>query len=225
MHPTRRRRLVRRRPNHASASSHLHDLRHPASPLPETAHPQPAQDLTRRAIPAERIELIRRLFTDETLPAIDRVVGLLVLLYAQPATRIAQIQTDDVTTRDDQVFLRIAQEHLPLPEPLDRLITDLIAQRRNMGTAANPTSPWLLPGQRPNRPITVRRLRDRLRGLGIARTSRVAAFNELLREIPAPILADLVGCNPGFAAERASVLATDWNSYAALRATRPSVSR
>jgi hypothetical protein len=174
---------------------------------------------------AERIELIRRLFTDETLPVIDRVVGLLVLLYAQPVTRIAQIQTDDVTTRDNQVFLRIAQEHLPQPEPLDRLITDLIAQRRNMGTAANPTSPWLLPGQRPNRPITIRRLRDRLRGLGIARTSRVAAFNELLREIPAPILADLVGCNPGFAAERASVLATDWNSYAALRATRPSVSR
>lgn len=52
-------------------------------------------------------------------------------------------------------------------------------------------------------------------------TSRVAAFNELLREIPAPVLADLVGCHPRFAAERASALATDWANYAALRA-RPS---
>ncbi|MBB5085294.1 hypothetical protein [Nonomuraea endophytica] len=169
---------------------------------------------------AERLALLRRLFTDDTLPPINRVVGLLVLLYAQPATRIAHIKVNDVTVRDEQVFLQIAEEHLPLPEPLDRLITDLIAQRRNMGTAANPTSPWLFPGQRPGRPITVNRLRDRLRDLGITRSSRVAAFNELLREIPAPVLADLVGCNPGFAAARASTLANDWNTYAALRAAR-----
>jgi hypothetical protein len=68
-----------------------------------------------------------------------------------------QIKVDDVTIRDDQVLLRIAEENLLMPEPLDRLITGLIAQRRNMGTAANPTSPWLLPGQRPNRPITTGR--------------------------------------------------------------------
>jgi hypothetical protein len=145
----------------------------------------------------------------------------MVLLYAQPATRITQIRLDDVTTRDDQVFLRIAAEELPMPAPVDSLITDLITQRRNMGTAANTTSPWLLPGQRPNRPITTSRLRNRLRSLGITGTSRVAAFNELLREIPAPVLADLVGCHPRFAAERASALATDWANYAALRA-RPS---
>jgi hypothetical protein len=64
-------------------------------------------------------------------------------------------------------------------------------------------------------------LRKRLHGLGITGTSRVAAFNELLREIPAPVLADLVGCHPRFAAERASALATDWANYAAIRA-RPS---
>ncbi|MEW9556546.1 hypothetical protein [Nonomuraea sp. NPDC050783] len=169
---------------------------------------------------AERIALIRRLFTDDSIPPINRVVGLLVLLYAQPTTCIAQIKVDDVTVRDDQVFLQIAEEHLPLPDPLDRLITELIAQRRNMGTAANPTSPWLFPGQRPSRPITTNQLRIRLRDLGITRNSRIAAFNELLREIPAPVLADLVGCNPGFAAARASVLANDWNTYAALRASR-----
>lgn len=91
-----------------------------------------------------------------------------------------------------------------------------------MGTAANPTSPWLFPGQRPNRPITASQLRNRLRGLGITRTSRTAAFNQLLREIPAPVLADLVGCHPRFAAERATALATDWDNYAALRAAQHS---
>jgi hypothetical protein len=164
-----------------------------------------------------------KLFTDETLPPIDRVVGLLVLLYAQPTTRITQIRVGDVTTRDDQVFLRIAAEELPMPEPLGGLITELISHRRNMGTAANPSSPWLFPGQRPNRPISTTRIRERLRRLGITGAGRVAAFNELLREIPAPVLADLVGCNPKFAAERASLLATDWANYAAIRTRRTPV--
>jgi hypothetical protein len=188
---------------------------------PKLHIPNPPRTVTPAAQPQpERIALVRQLFTDETLPPIDRVVGLLVLLYAQPATRITQIRLDDVTTRDDQVFLRIAAEELPMPEPLGGLITELISQRRNMSTAANPVSAWLLPGQRPNRPITTTRLRERLRRLGITGTGRVAAFNELLREIPAPVLADLVGCNPKFAAERASLLATDWANYAAIRTRR-----
>lgn len=186
-------------------------LRIPNQPrgVAPTAQPQP-----------ERIALVRKLFTDDTLPPIDRVVGLLVLLYDMPATRIAQIRLDDVTTDSGQVFLRIAEEDLPMPEPLGCLITDLTAQRRNMGTAANLTSPWMLPGQRPNRPISTARLRERLRRLGVTGAGRVAAFNELLREIPAPVLADLVGCNPKFAAERASLLAADWSTYAAIRARR-----
>jgi hypothetical protein len=189
---------------------------------PKLRIPTPPKAVPDAQPQADRIALIRRLFTDDTLPVIDRVVGLLVLLYAQPATRIAQIKVDDVTTCDDRVLLRIAEEQLQLPDPLDHLITDLIAQRRNMGTAANPTSPWLLPGRHPNRPITISRLRARLRNLGITRTSRVAAFNELLRQIPAPVLADLVGCHPGFAAERAAVLACDWANYAAVKARRSS---
>jgi hypothetical protein len=115
------------------------NLRLPAPPK-ATPDAQPQQ---------ERIALIRCLFTDDTLPAIDRVAGLLVLLYAQPAARITHLQVDDVTISGDQVRLRIAEEDLPLPEPLDQLTTTLITQRRNMGTAANPTSPWLFPGQRP----------------------------------------------------------------------------
>ncbi|WP_331761158.1 hypothetical protein OG225_42680 (plasmid) [Nocardia sp. NBC_01377] len=188
---------------------------------PKLRIPNPPRGAAPAAQPQpERIALIRELFTEDTLPPIDRVAGLLVLLYAMPATRIAQIRLDDVTIQDGQVFLRIAEEDLPMPEPLDSLITDLITQRRNMGTAANPTSPWLLPGQRPNRPISTARLRERLRQLGVTGAGRVAALNELLREIPAPVLADLVGCNPKFAAERASLIATDWSNYAAIRARR-----
>lgn len=116
------------------------------------------------------------------------------------------------------MWLRIAAEQLPLPEPLAGLTARLLAQRRNMATAANPSSPWLFPGRLPGRPITPQQLLGRLRALGVTRAARTAAFDQLLREVPAPVLADVVGCNPRFAAERASALATDWATYAALRA-------
>jgi hypothetical protein len=182
--------------------------------VPVPPHGQP------NALPHhQRIALIRRLFTDEALPTGDRVAGLLVLLYAQPATRISRLLVDAVTITDQQVLLKIAAEELPLPEPLGDLTARLLAQRRNMGTAANPASPWLFPGRLPGQPITAKQLLGRLRTLGITRAARTAAFDQLLRDIPAPVLADLVGCNPRFATERASALATDWATYAALRAT------
>ncbi|MFD4460083.1 hypothetical protein [Nocardia sp. NPDC058480] len=71
---------------------------------PKLHIPSPPRVITPEAQPqAERIALVRRLFTDGSLAPIDRVAGLLVLLYAQPATRITQIKVEDVTTRDDQV--------------------------------------------------------------------------------------------------------------------------
>ncbi|MBT2510490.1 hypothetical protein J7I98_32515 [Streptomyces sp. ISL-98] len=79
----------------------------------------------------------------------------------------------------------------------------------------------LFPGRLPGQPISARRIRERLRDPGITRASRVSALDELLRDIPAPVLADLIGCNPAFAAERASGLATDWATYAALRPRIP----
>jgi hypothetical protein len=167
----------------------------------------------------ERIAVIRRMFTDETVELGDRVAGLLVLLYAQSVTRLAHLTVDAVTTTDDHVNLKIAEEELPLPEPLAGLTAALVSRRRNMRTAANPSSPWLFPGRLPGRPISPGRLRERLQQLGITRAGRTAAFDELLRDIPAPVLADLVGCNPRFAAERARTLSTDWAGYAALRAT------
>lgn len=181
--------------------------------VPVQQHGQP------NALPDhERVALVRRLFTDDTLAIVDRVAGLLVLLYAQPAARISRLPVEAVTVTGQQVWLRIAAEQLPLPEPLAGLTARLLAQRRNMATAANPSSPWLFPGRLPGRPITPQQLLGRLRALGVTRAARTAAFDQLLREVPAPVLADVVGCNPRFAAERASALATDWATYAALRA-------
>lgn len=48
-----------------------------------------------------RITLIRRFVTDEQIPLIDRVTAMLVLLYAQPITRIVRLTTGDITTGNE----------------------------------------------------------------------------------------------------------------------------
>lgn len=44
----------------------------------------------------QRLDLLRRLLTVEDLPLLDRVAAILMLLYAQPLTRVLRLTLDDV---------------------------------------------------------------------------------------------------------------------------------
>jgi hypothetical protein len=165
----------------------------------------------------ERIALVARLFADDSLELIDSMAGCLMLLYAQPVTRLIQLKVADLESRGEEVWLRLAGEHLPLPEPLCRLAVELRNRRRNMRTAANPQSVWLFPGRSAGQPITASHLSRRLTAIGVDRLARVAAFHQLVMEIPAPVVAELLGYNPKVAAARAAELAVDWADYATMK--------
>ena len=59
-------------------------------------------------------------------------------------------------------------------------------------------------------------LSQRLRAIGVTGAARVAALLDLIGQIPTPILADALGYNPNFVAERAANLSIGWNAYPAL---------
>jgi hypothetical protein len=65
----------------------------------------------RRAKPItqqRRLELLRRLLTDQQAPLRSRVAACLMLLYAQPASRIVRLTIDDIIQGDDgQVLVRL----------------------------------------------------------------------------------------------------------------------
>ncbi len=166
---------------------------------------------------ARRTELVAQLFVDESIELADRVAGCIILLYAQPIARVAQIKVAHLKERDQEVWLRLAGEAVPLPEPLGSLAMKLKGRRPNMATAANPESPWLFPGRSAGHPLEARQLARRLGRVGVSRLGRLAAFHQLVTAIPAPVLAELLGYNPKVAAERAAELATDWAGYAALK--------
>lgn len=69
----------------------------------------------------ERWQLVRRLVHDTTVPSTQRLAGLLVLLFAQPVSRIAVLSQHDAAQTADGVTIALGAVPLALPPPLDAL--------------------------------------------------------------------------------------------------------
>jgi hypothetical protein len=164
-----------------------------------------------------RWEQARWLLHDGTLKAEDRVAGLLILLYAQWPATISQLTLSHLDASDSQVRLRLGREPVVLPEPLDSLILQLAATRRGHAVIGDQgTSPWLFPGGQPGQPISAYRLAERLRQLGIrSGQSRSAALFQLATDLPAAVLARMLGIHITVAVAWQRASAGDWTAYAA----------
>jgi hypothetical protein len=159
----------------------------------------------------------RNLLHDESLDAEDRVAGLLVLLYAQRIATISQLTLDHLNTSPDGVHLRLGDEPVLLPEPLDALTLRLAATRNGHATIGDHGgSTWLFPGGQPGRPISAYRLGERLRNLGISPgQARSSALFQLATELPAAVLARMLGIHITVAVAWQRASSGDWTTYAA----------
>jgi hypothetical protein len=179
--------------------------------------PRPKTGPTRPIDAEQRWATARRLLTDTDLDPADRVAGLLVLCYAQPATAIARLTLDRITHGPGGVHLLLGSAPALLPEPLADLVLELAATRKGHATIGSPaTSPWLLPGGTPGHPIGADRLAIRLGRLGVyTRPGRAAALTDLAAQLPVGVLARLLGVSPGAATSWKHVSGGTWTSYAA----------
>ena len=164
-----------------------------------------------------RWDQIRRLLHDDTNKATDRVAGLLILLYAQSAAKVSRLTLDHIEATGSDVRIRLGGEPIVLPEPLDRLVLTLIESRYGHAVLGDQgTSPWLFPGGRPARPISPYQLSVRLRRLGLhVGEARSTALFQLATELPAAVLARLLGINISVAVNWQRVSSGDWTGYAA----------
>ncbi|MEU4675161.1 hypothetical protein AB0F91_46305 [Amycolatopsis sp. NPDC023774] len=94
--------------------------------LPRLRLPAVAKNAGVRLSQRQRLSYIRRVFTDEAIPACDRVLALLILLYAQPLVKIAQLTVDDVLRDHDQVLLRLGDPPIPVPRPFADVLLDYV---------------------------------------------------------------------------------------------------
>ncbi|MFG6202414.1 hypothetical protein [Nonomuraea sp. JJY05] len=169
-----------------------------------------------------RLALLRRCLTDTTIPLRARVAACLVLLYAQPVSRLLRLTLDDlIVGSDGQRFLRLGTPPTPVPEPFAAMLTELAAARANMNTATNADARWLFPGGRTGQPLTSNALLPQLRALGIQATqTRTAAFRQLVLQAPAPVVADALGFRPSTATKHVTAAGGTWNRYPLTRPPR-----
>jgi hypothetical protein len=169
-----------------------------------------------------RWSIIAKLLRDPGIEIIDRVAGTFVLLYAQPLSRVAVLSVDAVTTTDTDVSVRFGTQAVIVPEPLATHVTTLVATGRphHIGIGSTVSSPWLFPGHLPGQPITAGQLGQRLGAHGIdARAARRAAQQHLAAEVPAVVLAEMLGVTIGTAVNWVHAAGGDWATYAATTAT------
>lgn len=174
--------------------------------------PQPVDDQA-------RWELARRLLHGEDLDPADRVVGALVVLYAQPLTRIAQLRLGDIVDVDGEVRLSFGKDQVHMPGPLGDLLRQL-PWRRQVGPSGSVpgASEWLFPGRQAGRHQHPEYLSMRLRAAGIGpRALRSAALLSLGRQIAPAVLADLLNLHPNTAVRWVKAANGDWANYAAAR--------
>jgi integrase len=180
--------------------------------LQMTAHPARARQPISQT---HRLDLIRRLAEDDQLDLRDRVVALLILLYAQQVTKVTSLTISDITTDQDQTFIRLGDPPAPVPPPFDALLRTYIASRPNLVTATNPGSQLLFPGRRAGQPLHPTTLRLRLAAAGLPNiTGRIAAIRELLLEAPAPVVAATLGYSSKRAEYLAATGGSTWKNYA-----------
>lgn len=185
-----------------------HKLRLP--PVPQTV----AAPLDQQ----QRLALIRRIHDDHSIDLVDRLVALLILLYAQPLSRIVRLTIADVVINNGQVLLRLGDPAVPIPSPFDQVLTEHLADRPNRTTATNPASGWLFPGRRADQPIHPGSLRLRMHTLGVPiLNSRTAAIRHMLQEAPASVIAGMLGYQQTTAENIAAAAGTRWQRYAVSR--------
>jgi hypothetical protein len=111
-----------------------------------------------------------------------------------------------------------AREPAAVPDPFAQLIRDHVASRPNLRTANTNGSPWLFPGYRAGRHLNAQSVMLRLRATGIDLLgARNAALRDLVRQLPAPIVATQLGYSHQVTQRPAELAAGAMSKYATVK--------
>ncbi|MFC7280014.1 hypothetical protein ACFQS1_39160 [Paractinoplanes rhizophilus] len=162
-----------------------------------------------------RLALLRRFVTDDTGPLPTRVAACLLLLYAQPISRIHRLTTTDLLDEGPEMLIRFGDPPVPVPEPFASLLRELAA-------AAGSAEPgWLFPGKYAGQSLAYATAAKRLRKLGIPlKEARVSALRQLVLQAPAPVVADALGFHQTSTARQVANAGGTWSRYTGLRNLR-----
>ena len=168
----------------------------------------------------QRWQLLQRCLTDETIPIQARAAGALTLLFALQAQRIRHLTAGQLTEKGGDTYLKAGRYPILLPPRLGALLRDLASRPATpLMIAHGPNTPrWLFPGRVPGQPLDGHSLTNLLNRHGISvRPARNGALSALAADLPAAILADLLGLHVNTAVRWVTYARRDWADYLASR--------
>jgi hypothetical protein len=169
----------------------------------------------------DRRQQLRRCLNDTALPVDVRAAGALIALFGIAISRVVELTADHISQHEDATYLIIDQHPVLLPPRLAELLHSA-AQTQSPSALGRslPRTRWLLPGsKRPGRHMAASTLSRRLLEHGIeARSTRNTALLALAADLPAPVLADLLGLHVSTASRWVTYAKRDWSAYLAARA-------
>lgn len=143
-----------------------------------------------------------------------RIVAALVLVHAQPVSRIVRLTIDDITDDGVTVTVRLGDPPSPLPEPVADLMRAYILSREQLPYASSRSSRWLFPGRQPGQPMNPVSLQVHLREIGVApQRGRASAIRQLVLQAPAPVIAKPLGYHDKTAARLVTEAGGTWSRY------------
>jgi hypothetical protein len=163
----------------------------------------------------QRLEWLRELLEGDSESLSYRVAGILLLLYAQPLTKVAALRTSAITFADNDVCISLGKEPIPVPSPFANMLAGYVDSRPHLRAAGGlATSPWLFPSVRPGRHRQPKEIMERLGRLGIDLLgARNTALQSLVVAAPAPLVAELLGYSYNIVQRHAEIAAQPWARY------------
>lgn len=162
----------------------------------------------------------RDCLNNTAIPLKIRVAGALILLLGIGTSRVCQLSTADIViTETAKVTLNLGKQPVQLPPRLAVLVTELVNDQSTPSALRPRGGPRLLfPGRPPTRPQHPTSLGRSLARWGISpHAGRNAALIDLATDLPASVVADLLGLHPGTAVKWSKITKRDWASYLASR--------
>jgi len=169
----------------------------------------------------DRWQQLQRCIRDPELPLRLRVAGALVLLYGHPVSRIVAMRASQLEKLDGDVYMTIGEHRALVPPALAELVLQLrdAAPPASILRSHGDKADWLFHGLVPGQHLADNYLVKLLNGTGIrTRTARNSALISLAADLPAPILADLLGLHINTAVRWVRRSKRDWASYVEARA-------
>jgi len=169
----------------------------------------------------DRWTMLRRCLHDKDMPIDVRAAGTLILLFGRTTTTFINLTVADLQQTGGETWLRLGDFTPLLPTTAAAVFRTLSENATTKGTFQQPdtTVRYLFPGRIPGQPARAFAISRKLQAHGIATLpSRNAARAGRARDIPSPVVADLLGIGINTATRWTSRTRRDWTDYIAERA-------